>query len=765
MQANLDGSPAEAGVVTLDNCDSEPIQAPGHVQPHGALFAFDTRGVLTHRSSNAEAMLGEMALPSFGETLSPRHFAGMAGFHQLATRIGDKPQDGTLAEIIPETVEVEAAGGVFDLVVHRTATHLVCEFEQRAGAAPLPDDFVADARRAIERLKRQKTVQTLLNVAVQAVRALTGFDRVMAYRFRHDDSGEVVAESVEADLGAFLGQRYPAGDIPQQARRLYILNTLRLIADVGAVRVPVKTAMRTAPPLDMSYGVLRSVSPIHLEYLSNMGVAASMSVSIVIEGKLWGMLACHHRQPRRVAYVARMACDTVAQILAAHLQGALAMERSSRADGYGGMRARLVGAVRGDADVLVALTRESGALMEAFGAHAVVFAQGPTVRVETAVPGHADQGMGSALIRWLNTLPPADLAPHGMLVLDSLLAAPPEVREPMAGWAGVLALPFGNAPSNWVVLLRKEEIQTIRWGGKPEKVYKPGPSGPRLTPRGSFDLWKETVRDKAVPWDESAQTSAQKLLDDLMRADVMHASERDKARGEMLAMLGSDLRQPLQTILNAAIELKATGSDPRIGERLHTTAARMKRLVGKVVDVSRMQTGAMLHLQTGPTDLCLLLRQALAEAQEAHPHMRIQPLLPHDLVVEIDAERIAQAIGHLLSNAGQHGAADEPVLVELRDLAGTTVLEISNCGQAIAEATAVAMFLPFQPLPMRAGLRAQRVGVGLYIAHQIVENHGGSLSYTFAEPYVVFSMVLPPTLAVAVGGKKAVPRDGAAQGI
>ena len=156
-------------------------------------------------------------------------------------------------------------------------------------------------------------------MVVQQVRQLTGFDRVMAYRFRHDDSGDVVAEACNDAIEPYLGRRYPASDIPAQARRLYLINTLRLIADVGYTPVPVLGREGDAP-LDMSHGVLRSVSPIHIEYLQNMGVHASMSVSIVVNGRLWGMLACHHMAPRQVPYSIRMAADVLAQVLASSVQ-------------------------------------------------------------------------------------------------------------------------------------------------------------------------------------------------------------------------------------------------------------------------------------------------------------------------------------------------------------------------------------------------------------------------------------------------------------
>jgi chemotaxis family two-component system sensor kinase Cph1 len=313
---NLRATIFPAHAVNLDNCDSEPIHTPGAIQPHGALFAFDAGQRLVHCSANAAGLLGVNPL-ELGDALSGAHFPGYEGIHQLLADVQASPD----SDVLPHATEVQGPGGTFDVIAYRTASGVICEFESRAGAVPVPAGFSFTSHRSMERLKREQSVASLLSAAVEEIRRWTGFDRVMAYRFRHDDSGDVVAEAVDAALDPFLGRRYPAGDIPAQARRLYVINTVRLIADTRAQPVPVMAADAAAGPLDMSHGILRSVSPVHIEYLNNMGVAASMSVSIVIGGRLWGMLACHHQQPRRVAYSVRMTCDVLAQVLAANLQG------------------------------------------------------------------------------------------------------------------------------------------------------------------------------------------------------------------------------------------------------------------------------------------------------------------------------------------------------------------------------------------------------------------------------------------------------------
>ncbi|RZJ05107.1 MAG: GAF domain-containing protein, partial [Haliea sp.] len=269
MMATPAPQPAAADV-TLDNCDREPIHIPGHIQGLGALLSFTRDGVLTWCSANAGALLNT-TLPALGQAVAPDHFNGDALIHEaIAQGLAARS-----AEVEPNAFEVALGAEVFDLIVHRSGSQVVAEFEKRSVDNDRLSSFALKAHRGIDRLRRQRTVEELLAVAVEEVRQLTGFDRVMAYRFRHDDSGDVVAESCAPELEPFLNRRYPASDIPAQARRLYIINTLRLIADVDSAPVPVlgqEVDGQATEPLDMSHCVLRSVSPVHIEYLSNLGV-------------------------------------------------------------------------------------------------------------------------------------------------------------------------------------------------------------------------------------------------------------------------------------------------------------------------------------------------------------------------------------------------------------------------------------------------------------------------------------------------------------
>ncbi len=724
--------------VTLENCASEPIHIPGLVQSHGALLAFDIQGTATHVSTNAHTLLGGTT-PAPGEALVPAHFEALADVHELLQEAMDADpasDDGQAG-----SMEVSLNGRLFDLIVHRSGSMAIAEFELRPATRDEVTGFALKAHRAMDKLKRQTSIDALLALAVGAVRQLTGFDRVMAYRFRHDDSGEVAAEDRVPELEPFVGRRYPASDIPAQARRLYVINTLRLIADVRADPVAVTAASAALPPVDMSHCVLRSVSPIHIEYLRNMGVGASMSISIVINGRLWGMLACHHRTPHQVPYSVRMACDVLAQVLAANVQSLQARARAQRVAAAAALRSRLIEAVLHADDPVPALDAMAGPLAEAFDAQAVLIAQEARLHVH----GDLARETGAAIVQWLARRAAAGDATDALLATHALAELPVDLAAACAPWCGLLALRFDDHAAGWLVLLRKEQIETIHWGGKPEKDYASGPLGPRLTPRGSFDVWKEIVRGTSEPWTTDQQELARQLRDELVRAGAARVAEMTRARTQLLAILGHDLRDPLQSIAMAAKVLERSTGDAntRIGLRIQSSSSRMARLIGQVLDASRLQTGDGLQLQPVPIDLARVLEDVIDEARTAYPGVTIAQTMPSSVPVLADPDRMAQLFANLISNARHHGTPGESVLVALSQDAGEVQFEVRNSAPPIAADLVPNLFSAFKRQAEPNVRNRTGLGLGLHIAQAIVRGHGGTLAYRHEAGQVVFTARFP----------------------
>ncbi|MBF3232066.1 GAF domain-containing protein, partial [Pseudomonas aeruginosa] len=295
--------------VTLANCEDEPIHVPGAIQPHGALVTLRADGMVLAASENIQALLGFVASP--GSYLTQEQ-VGPEVLRMLEEGLtGNGPWSNS--------VETRIGEHLFDVIGHSYKEVFYLEFEIRTADTLSITSFTLNAQRIIAQVQLHNDTASLLSNVTDELRRMTGYDRVMAYRFRHDDSGEVVAESRREDLESYLGQRYPASDIPAQARRLYIQNPIRLIADVAYTPMRVFPALNpeTNESFDLSYSVLRSVSPIHCEYLTNMGVRASMSISIVVGGKLWGLFSCHHMSPKLIPYPVRMSFQIFSQVCSA----------------------------------------------------------------------------------------------------------------------------------------------------------------------------------------------------------------------------------------------------------------------------------------------------------------------------------------------------------------------------------------------------------------------------------------------------------------
>ncbi len=717
--------------VDLDNCDREPIHIPGLIQPHGALLAFDRTGALRAWSANADTLLGAVHALDMPYTATVLPHDAKALVEQCLAHIDSAS--------VTTSVEAAINGHAGDCVVHGWNGLAIVEFELREQSSDMVAHFAMKSHAAITQLKKQGSIDALLARTVEEVRAITGFDRVMAYRFRHDDSGDVVAESVRDGLRPYLGMRYPASDIPAQARRLYVLNTLRLISDTGYTPVPMLGAPGDAP-VDMSHSVLRSVSPIHVEYLRNMGVGASMSVSIVIDGRLWGLIACHHMAPRRIPYSIRMACDVLAQVLASGVANLQARERAELAEQAAALRTRLLATMLDEDDMLAALAAHTGELAATLQADALVFAHQGKLAGHGGVPPAAAKAMLEALRH----------CPQELVHRHAKDQWPEDVQAALGPWIGVLGLRFDAAAGGWLLALRREQVETVRWAGKPEKEVKIGPLGPRLTPRGSFTEWLSTVRGQAVPWDAARLLVAEQLLGEMHRASMARHADIERARMQLLAMLGHDLRDPLQSIAMAANVLKQGASTPpQLGQRIERSSGRMQRLIAQVLDMSRLDSGIGLNMRHDPVCLSRLLEDLLDESRTAHPGITYEADIPPGIEVSGDADRLAQVASNLLSNARHHGQPGQPVHLALRRDGGMVEIAVANTGPEIAPDVAAQLFNPFKRMANSNRYNRSGMGLGLYIASRIADGHGGSIAYQYRAPHVVFIVRLP---ALKAGG-------------
>ena len=527
------GAPTQADA-DLEACAREAIHLPGSIQPHGCLLWVGPEGTVTHTSANVATLLGWDAHDVLGARL-----ADVLG--PAAALVAAAP-DG----VAPDPVLVEVAGRTeaFDVAVHRPAPgELVVELEPAGDDARSGAAWYQSTRQVFQRLQRARDVVALAAVVCEEVRALTGFDRVMVYRFDADYAGEVIAEALGDGLEPFLGLWYPASDIPPQARALYLRNHIRLIADASYTPVPLLPPRRAdGSPLDLSDAGLRSVSPVHLEYLRNMGVAASMSVSLLERERLWGLIACHHesgprRPPLRVRAAAEFVGEAASLVLGSLQRTAQDRRRSAAADAERALVEAMtaaddLGAGLAGAPALLELLGAGGAALRLGGALHLAGATPPPEVVDDLV--HAALATSVDGVGWLDAVPDQPLA------------------------TGVLAVGLAGAPGHHLAWFRPEVLRTVEWGGDPTAKVR-GEEG-RIGPRVSFARWSETVRGRAWPWsdgDVEAAAALGRLVGDVL---LRRARQQEALAGALhRAVLLEELPDPPGLELAARYDASGEG--------------------------------------------------------------------------------------------------------------------------------------------------------------------------------------------------------------
>jgi chemotaxis family two-component system sensor kinase Cph1 len=500
----------------LLRCADEPIAVPGAVQPHGALLAVSEPDLaVVVASANAPDFFGQPVAGSSLDVLlaepdAARLCAGLAG---------------DLAEVNP--LRVRLAGAEVDLVLHRADGLLLTEWERVEGAEQAGAAWHRRLPTVLQRLSAAATLDELTGVLARDVRALTGFDRVMVYRFDAEWNGEVIAEDRRPDLEPFLGLHYPASDIPAQARALYTTNWMRLIPDATYRPVPLDPPVTpsTGRPLDLSGAMLRSVSPVHLEYLANMGVVSSMSVSLIDRGRLWGLVSCHHYAgPHRPSYTDRTAAEFLGRTASLLLHTLAAAGEQSGVVEVAHRGAQLAGAVgRTPRAVAAALTDGEVTALDLLPASGVALRIGGQLRL-------------------LGTTPPADrveplvrsLLAAGAPVTDAAARVVPEAADVADTASGVLAVEVAGGRDDFLAWFRPETLREVTWGGNPyaSKTTETD-AGPRLSPRRSFDAWSETVRQTSQPWREHEVTAARALAGQVTQAALSRAEEDNRLAGAL----------------------------------------------------------------------------------------------------------------------------------------------------------------------------------------------------------------------------------------
>jgi len=526
--------------VDLTNCDREPIHIPGSIQSFGYLVALSADWVVTRASANIAALLDAPPADLLGQPIGA--FVCADTLHTIRNHATMLRGADAIERIFG--LPFIAEGPLYNIAVHFAGDVIVIEAEP---ATVDTGDAALLVRSMMSRLRQAAGMPGLFREAARQIRALTAFDRVMVYRFDSvSGSGEVVAEAVGAGIDSFLGLNYPASDIPVQARALYLRSTFRVIADVKADAVPIVPALDIrGNALDQSVSILRAVSPIHLEYLGNMGVAASLSISIVVEGRLWGLIACHHYQPRLPSFAQRSAAELFGQMFSMTLESrerdaARVYETQAREIGD-----RLMASVAQDGELLTDAEWLGDIIFGTIPADGVgVFIDGRIALSGLTPPRAAFQ----AIVGLLNQISGSQI-----FTTEHLASVEPGAADYALLAAGMIAIPLSRSPRDYVVLFRKERQRAMRWGGHLQKEIEHGPNGARLTPRKSFEEWSELVKGQCLPFTTAEVRVAEMLrvalLEVLLRISESTGVDRRRAH-EHQSLLIAELNHRVRNILS-----------------------------------------------------------------------------------------------------------------------------------------------------------------------------------------------------------------------
>ena len=689
----------------LSVCDMEPIHIPGSIQPHGMLLVADAAtSIVTQGAGDIE---GRLAADWLGRSLQD-----LLGF-DIKT-LPASPTVGSGSTLLDR--RFRGLSGSYDVTVHRAGDRILCELEPAPETPVSANSVLMTLESASARLGRAPDLRSLCDQAAVLFRQLTGFDRVMIYRFLDDDAGVVVAEARAESLHSFLNHHFPASDIPKQARALYVRNHVRVIPDVD-YRASVLRPEMSGPPLDMSDVAMRSVSPIHLKYLRNMGVGASASISIVKDGLLWGLVACHNETPKNLTWDVRAACRMLAGSLARQVRA------KEEAETY---RERL--RLRLAEDIITArlaritpldhaLTDARGDIQRMLGADGFALVQGKQVDTFGACPP-ANEVLG--LAHWLGA--ESRTEPFSTHQLSALLPRAAGIREVASG---LLSVTLSSEQPIIFMWFRAERIEVINWAGNPHKavVHTPGET---LNPRSSFEAWSETVRGFARPWTLGEIEAAQRLknavaesrqnrkLQELNRELSATLADRERLlqqKDYLVKEVNHRVQNSLQ-LVSAFLSMQSRSiKDPVLTGHLDEAQRRLAAVSLVHKRLYRDDNVETVDLSRYLEDLCLDTRQSMGADWGDQLAFDLSPILiPSDRAVSVGL-----ILTELVINANKYayGGSSGPVAVTLEQYRNRFRLIVADQG---------------------GGINTPEKGFGTRMMQAMVDRLQGTIEYADNEP-------------------------------
>jgi chemotaxis family two-component system sensor kinase Cph1 len=706
----------------LANCADEPIRFPGAIQPHGVLLTLSepdlniiqvSANVATLFNRDPESLLGQ-----------PLHTLVGAEHAQAVQAMAEH---NSFFDAPP--LHVTFNGAEFDGLLHRHQDVLVLEFEPRL------KDFrpralkgrASDLGKMLQRLQAAKTLQALYEISVTEIQAMTGYDRVLIYRFEEEGHGQVIAEASAPSMELFNGLFFPASDIPEQARELYRTNWLRIIPNAAYEPVPLLPKLRpdTGEPLDLSFATLRSVSPIHCQYMQNMGVLSSMSISLMKGDKLWGLISCGNREPLLVPNELRIACQTIGQVLSLQISAMEALDLSRQREEKVEALAKLDQAMKAsETSVFDGLAQQGQLLMDLTLSGGVAIIEDKQLHRYGNCPESAQI---RALHKWLQDRGESVFSSHNLVSVYTPAAEFQQVAS------GVLAMSLPKPVDNGVLWFRPEVKENINWSGDPNKplALENSEAGLRLRPRTSFEIWKVEMAGISTKWSHGDRFAA--LENDLAR-QVLREQQAVRARDELVAVVSHDLRNPMTVIsMLCGMMQKAFSSDgPHTSRRISSAidtmqqaAGRMNVLLEDLLDTSKIEAGRYV-VRPVALDVSQMFEEAYALLSPLAMEKGIDLSFNAEPGLQIngDPERLFQVLSNLIGNAIKFTPRQGNIGISAMSNGEDIVFSVRDSGEGIAPDQLPHVFDRYWT---QAENNPTGSGLGLYITQGIVQAHGGKI--------------------------------------
>lgn len=701
--------------VTFSNCDKEPIHIIGKIQNHGVLITCKIDTLEINRCSKNTSVL-------FDKTTKEILGASMN------TILNQKILDEVILAFSNKNIfykEYEIKNIDVTIIVHKSDREYVFEFELNT----IKLDSLAYQMRLTEivfEINSINDLQERCNRTAAMVKEYFAYDRVMIYKFDAEWNGAIISEAKEPHLESWLGLHYPSTDIPQQARQLFLKQGVRIICDVHTEPLDIINHSKTKSVLDMSNSELRYVAPVHIEYLKNMRVNATLTAAIIIDNKLWGLIACHHYSPKFINYYQRLNCKFLTQVFATKIQLDKSNKIIEKLNQSSFIHARLIDQINTSQNIIKGLTQLQytiNDLTESFGA---------AIYLDQKIISIGDCPTENQILAIILQIKDLDY-PNEYIYHTHQASHDLDILSITEKAAGICCCFLSPSKEDALIWFKPEKIQTIHWAGNPHKEILPDHTK-KLSPRKSFAKWIEQQTGKSVPWQDYEIAEVEKfknnLTDIITEREIKELNHKLKIAYKELESfsysVSHDLRAPIRGIDGFANILKEEYYDTLddFGKSSLNTIIesvnKMNTLIDDILEYSRLGRKSIQHKSFS---LKSAIEEVLPNLKELYPN--VQVTIQEELPMIIGDQNIfLLLLKNLIENAMKYSSKSQNPQVQIRHLEKNTFY-IKDNGIGFDMKHKERIFDVFNRLVNDDEYNGS--GIGLAIVKRIIDRHQGEI--------------------------------------